>query len=217
MDNRKMAVQVKKLCKQYDSENVILKDLNLSISKGEMVAIVGSSGSGKSTLLNIIGLISKPSSGSVLINGKVVKGINSKQSMLLRRNSIGYLFQNYGLVDEESVYWNLMLPFAYKKMKKQECRKKIDSLLLDMGMEKLKNKKIHQLSGGEQQRIAIARLILQDSDIILADEPTGSLDYQNRDRVLYYLQQLHQIGKTIIIVTHDPNVADFCERKIQIG
>ncbi len=177
---------------------------------------MGESGKGKTTLLNIIGLISDKSGGDITIYDYNNPRINSKESMLLRRNKIGYLFQNYGLIDDESVLWNLKLALTYKKMSKKEKNDKIDNLLNEFNILKLKNKKVYQLSGGEQQRIALIRLILQESNLILADEPTGSLDEENRNFVISVLKKLNDGGKTIIIVTHDSYVGSQCERIVNI-
>lgn len=209
------AIELINISKAF-KRNTVIDNISLSVEKGEMVSITGTSGKGKTTLLNMIGLISKPSSGTIKINGKSIKNINSKSAMLMRRNAIGYLFQNYGLVDDESVLWNLKLALTYKKIKSGKKIKSIDDLLRKFDMLSLKNKKVYQLSGGEQQRIAIIRLILQDCDIILADEPTGSLDIQNRDMVLSYLRELNKLGKTVVIVTHDMEVANQCSRIINI-
>lgn len=209
------AIELVNVNKKFDN-NTVINNISFDINQGEMVSIVGTSGKGKTTLLNMMGLISKTSSGSIKILGKEICGINSKKAMLLRRKVIGYLFQNYGLVDDESVAWNLKLALSYKKLSKKEKDKKINDILEKFNMSALKSKKIYQLSGGEQQRVAIMRLILQDCDIILADEPTGSLDSQNRDKVISYLRGLNNLGKTVVIVTHDMVVANECDRIISI-
>lgn len=209
------AIELVNVSKKFDN-NTVINNISFDINQGEMVSIVGTSGKGKTTLLNMMGLISKTSSGSIKILGKEICGINSKKAMLLRRKVIGYLFQNYGLVDDESVAWNLKLALSYKKLPKKEKDKKINDILEKFNMSALKSKKIYQLSGGEQQRVAIMRLILQDCDIILADEPTGSLDTQNRDKVISYLRELNNLGKTVVIVTHDMVVANECDRIISI-
>lgn len=209
------AIELVNVSKKFDN-NTVINNISFDINQGEMVSIVGTSGKGKTTLLNMMGLISKTSSGSIKILGKEICGINSKKAMLLRRKVIGYLFQNYGLVDDESVAWNLKLALSYKQLSKKEKDKKINDILEKFNMSALKSKKIYQLSGGEQQRVAIMRLILQDCDIILADEPTGSLDTQNRDKVISYLRELNNLGKTVVIVTHDMVVANECDRIINI-
>ena len=206
---------LKNISKEFDN-NLVLSNINLTVESGEMIAIMGESGHGKTTLLNIIGLISNKSSGDITIYNSINPNISSKEAMLFRRNKIGYLFQNYGLIDDESVLWNLKLALAYKKISKKEKINKIDKLLEEFNILKLRNKKVYQLSGGEQQRIAIIRLILKESDLILADEPTGSLDSENRNFIMSSLKNLNKTGKTIIIVTHDPYVASNCEKVINI-
>ena len=198
------------------NDQYILQNIKLTINKGEMVALVGKSGSGKTTLLNILGLISAPSSGRYKIKGKSINSINSKQAMILRRNTIGYLFQNYGLIDDETVEWNLRLAYAYKKIPKREQELQINQLLNEFQLEGKGKNKVFQLSGGEQQRVALIKLIIRDCEIILADEPTGSLDAGNRDLVIERLKDMNKLGKTIVIVTHDLNVAEKCNRLVEL-
>lgn len=209
-----MVIELKNINKKYGNKE-LFKDLNLSIKKGEMIAITGKSGSGKSTLLNILGLIDKPDSGDIIICNNKNPYYNEKEKIKLFRYNIGYLFQNYALIDNYTVSKNLDIALEYvrsnnKKELKEEALKKVG--LLD----KLNNK-IFELSGGEQQRIALARLMIKKNDIILADEPTGSLDDLNRDIILNLLKKLNNEGKTIIIVTHDNIVADMCTRKINLN
>lgn len=209
-------LELKNISKIFGQEKV-LENISLNVDKGEMIAVVGKSGSGKTTILNILGLISSPSSGEYRIDNKTVKNINSKTAMLLRRNYIGYLFQNYGLVEDETVEWNLKLAYAYKNVKKKEQKEQITKFLYEFNLSGKGKKKIFQLSGGEQQRVALIRLIIKDCKIILADEPTGSLDEGNRDMVMDRLAELNKRGKTIIVVTHDMEVAAMCRRIIDLG
>jgi len=211
----KRIISVNNLCKCYKDKKV-LDNISFNINENEMVAIVGESGRGKTTLLNILGLVSVQSSGEYKVFDKTVKNINSKEAMLLRRFKIGYLFQNYGLVEEETVEWNIDLAFAYKKISKKEKKERMHDCLKDFSLENLQKKKVFQLSGGEQQRVALIKLIIQDNDIILADEPTGSLDIANRDIVINKLLDLKNRGKTIIIVTHDEYISSRCDRVIRI-
>lgn len=206
-------LEIKDIGKKFD-EQFVLKNINFQINKGEMVALVGESG--KTTLLNILGLISLPSSGSYRIKGQKIDNINSKKAMMIRRNTIGYLFQNYGLIEDETVEWNLKIAYAYKKVSKKEQASQMNQLLEEFQLSgKLKNK-VFQLSGGEQQRVALIKLIIKDCEIILADEPTGSLDTRNRDLVMNKLIDLNKQDKTIVIVTHDLNVAKRCDRVIKL-
>lgn len=202
--------------KTFDKKSVLFDKLNLKISDGEFVGLIGKSGSGKSTLLNIIGLITRIDEGNIIINGKEKLTSKSKEAILLRRNTIGYLFQNYGLVDEETVKWNLLLSLEYKNSNKVDKTKKIKELLNDFGLEGYIDKKVYQLSGGEQQRIAIIKLILQESKIILADEPTSGLDKENVNAVMSYLSQLNNEGVTVIMVTHDLELSNYFSRVINV-
>ena len=208
-----MEIQLVNLNKKYGSK-YIFKDFNLSISKGEMVAIIGESGKGKTTLLNMIGLIDNPNSGDIVIQGIKNPWKNEKTKLNLLRYTIGYLFQNYALIENESVSKNLNVALEYIKAKNKENMKKV--ALEKVGLSDKINNKIFELSGGEQQRVSLARLLLKKNDIILADEPTGALDSENRDNILNLLIELNKDGKTIVIVTHDKYVAKKCTRIIAL-
>ncbi|MGM7700297.1 putative bacteriocin export ABC transporter [Pseudalkalibacillus sp. Hm43] len=208
-------IELKNINKAYEKEE-IFSDVNLSIKQGEMVAITGESGKGKTTLLNIMGLITKKDAGQLKLFGEDNPAIHSKSAMMLRRNKIGYLFQNYGLVDDETVKWNLNLALEYKKLNKKKRLEKVESLLKEFGLYHLKDKMVYQLSGGEQQRIAIMRLILQESDLILADEPTASLDADNERIIMDYLKKLNGLGKTIVVVTHNHKILPYFSRIIRL-
>lgn len=208
-------VRLENICQEFN-ENKVIENINFSIYDGEMVAIMGKSGKGKTTLLNIMGLISKPSQGDLYLFNQKNVNINSKQAMLLRRHKIGYLFQNYGLVEDETVKWNLNIALEYKKLSKNERVQKIKEALKILHLEELMDKHVYKLSGGEQQRIAMLKLYLQESQLILADEPTGSLDEENRDVIIQMLRDFNNDGKTIVIVTHDNHIAQTCSRVINI-
>lgn len=209
-------IELQNVSKKFSSETA-LKNISLKIERGEIVAITGESGCGKTTLLNILGLIMKPTSGNYNMAGVRIDNINSKKAMLLRRYKIGYLFQNYGLVEDETVDWNLRLEYTYKKINKAGRNKQIIKMLKEFNLSDVRKKKIYELSGGQQQRIALIRLLIKDSDIILADEPTGSLDPANRDMVMDYLKEFNENGKTVVVVTHDPAVAGMCQREIKLS
>lgn len=208
-----MIIELKNINKSY-SNKYLFKNLDFSIKKGEMVAITGTSGVGKSTLLNIIGLIDKPDSGEVVICSNKNPFDKEKVKLKLFRDNIGYLFQNYALVDNYTVSKNLDIALEYVKNKNKKRLK--EEALEKVGLLDKLNNKIFELSGGEQQRVALARLMLKEKDIILADEPTGSLDEDNRDIILKLLKQLNDEGKTIVLVTHDKTVANMCNREINI-
>ena len=208
-----MVVKLNGINKSFD-DLPVLKNLTLKIDKGEMVAIVGHSGSGKSTLLNIMGLLEKKTSGDLEVLGNLNVKPFSRKGIKLLRNHIGFLFQNYALLDDKTVEYNLAIA-----VDKGFCRVSVDDInksLKIVGLEGFNNKKIYQCSGGEQPRVAIARLLLKKSSLIFADEPTGSLDEDNRNSIVELLKNLNQEGKTIVVVTHDPYVASQCHRVINL-
>lgn len=206
-------IELNNICKSFGS-NKVLENINISFSKGEMIALVGKSGSGKSTLLNIIGLLEARDSGDVIYNGKDIKNINSKQAMLIRRYNLGYIFQNFALIENETVIENLKLALEYRNVKNKN--ELIEDILRDLGLEGYRDHKVYQLSGGQQQRIALARVALKPCDIILADEPTASLDKENGDIVINMLKKYRDEGKLVIIATHDMNLAGSCDKKVNL-
>ena len=208
-----MVIKLQSINKSF-GDLLVLNDITLEIAKGEMVAIIGHSGSGKSTLINVMGLLEKKTSGDIEVLGnKNVKPF-SRKGMKLLRNNIGFLFQNFALLDDKTVEYNLAMTVdkVFGKIQKDD----IDSVLKKVGLEGLNKKTIYQCSGGEQQRVAIARLLLKKCNLIFADEPTGSLDEENRDLIVKLLKQLNEEGKTVVIVTHDPYVASECDRVIHL-
>jgi putative ABC transport system ATP-binding protein len=192
----------------------IFKDFNLKVETGEFIGIVGKSGHGKTTLLNIIGTLEEADSGIIKIMGKDIQ--KRKIKRLLLRNQLGFIFQNYALIDNASVIENLEIALKHKKMKKTQKNEAISFVLKEVGLVDYEKEKVHTLSGGEQQRVAIARLLLKDPSLILADEPTGSLDIENRDIIVSLFQKLHKRGKTIIMVTHDKDLIQFFSRTVQL-
>ena len=194
----------------------IFNNFSLNISEGEFVALVGPSGSGKTTLLSIIGLIDDQYSGAYSFEGNENIKINSRKSQKIIREKISYLFQNFALIDNETVRYNLLLALKYVDCNKKEKIRKIKTVLAKLGLEEKLDSKISELSGGEQQRVAVARVLLKPSSLVLADEPTGSLDKTNRDNIIHLLKQMNQDGKTIVIVTHDLEVANECDRIINL-
>ena len=205
-------LELKNVNKSYDGRKII-DNLTISIPENSLVAITGKSGSGKSTILNMIGLLESIDSGSIKINGNSIPNINSSKATMLRRNTINYLFQSYALISDITVLDNLMVAMEFLDLSKKEKNDKIDKVLKDLDIFILKNKKVNTLSGGEQQRVALARCILKPGNLILADEPTGSLDSKMAEIVFELIKYLRdKYNKTVIIVTHDislANKADF--------
>ena len=195
----------------------VLKDANLSIDKGEMVAINGSSGAGKSTLLHIIGCLDKPTSGSYLLNGQNVSQLSLSKLAEIRNASFGFVMQHFALIEEDSALQNVATPLLFAKARRSQMDARAMEQLRNVGMEQMANKRIATLSGGEKQRVAIARAMVNNPEIILADEPTGALDRANTEKIVQLFQQLNEKGKTIIIVTHDDFVAQSCRRIVTIA
>lgn len=172
----------------------IFNGLNMEIAENEFVCVVGESGSGKTTLLNIMGLLEKPTSGNIEICGIKNPGLNTRKGIRLLREEISYLFQNYGLVENETVKYNVKMATRFLKIDKKKREEKIEETLDKLGLLELINEKIYCLSGGEQQRVALAKIMIKPSSIILADEPTGSLDVGNRDTVMKILKKINLVG-----------------------
>lgn len=208
-------LQLKNFSKRF-GDKVIFNNFDISINEGESVAFTGTSGCGKTTLLNALGLIDSIDKGEYFIDGNPAPKINTAKSSKIIREKIAYLFQNFALVDSFTVEDNLLLAMKYIKMNIKEKRSHIALALEKVGLKGYEKKKVYTISGGEQQRVSIARLLLKPSSIILADEPTGSLDSENRDEILTILHDMCKAGKTLIIVTHDPIVAKSCDRIVEL-
>ena len=209
-------ISVRQLSKYYGAKRVI-ENISFDISDREFVALIGPSGSGKSTLLNLIGLLETVDEGTITIDGEILPQVNSKKATHLRRNVLNYLFQSNALIPNESVSDNLMLALHYTDLTKKEKDKKIKTVLSKVHMESFLESRINELSGGEQQRIAIARAILKPGELILADEPTGSLDPQMAQTAFELLKLLRdEYGKTIILITHNMDQAQQCDRIIDL-
>ncbi|MEG0823006.1 MAG: ABC transporter ATP-binding protein [Erysipelotrichaceae bacterium] len=208
-------IEVKNITKLF-KDKAVFEKFNLNIGNGELVAITGKSGCGKTTLLNMIGLIDTVYNGEIEYNGTTLHSLSSRQKQIFIRNNINYLFQNYALVDDSTVYDNLKLAMYYDKIPLKEKNEIIKKSLKEVNLAGYEDKKVYTLSGGEQQRVALARAMIKKGNIILADEPTGNLDEENRNIVLSSLIDQNKLGKTVIIVTHDPYVASKCNRIINL-
>jgi putative ABC transport system ATP-binding protein len=208
-------IELKNISKKYE-DKVIFNNLNLEIEKGEFVAIMGASGAGKSTLLNIIGLLEKADAGDIVIHGVTNPRLQKRDGRTLLRNNMTYLFQNYGLIENQTVFENMEIAIRFDSLSKADKSNKIIEALERVGLEGVEDTKVYKLSGGEQQRVALAKIMIKAADIILADEPTGSLDADNKAIVLNILKKFNDEGRTIIIVTHDEEVTKCAKREIRL-
>lgn len=200
-----------------DNEFQALYDVDLHIEKGEMVAIMGRSGAGKSTLLHILGFVDTFEAGEYYLEGTKVDDFGEAKRARIRNEKFGIIMQDFALVDNFSVMENVMLPVDFSKKKGKDKKARVKNALKSVGIEALASKKVSKLSGGQKQRVAIARAIVNNPSIILADEPTGSLDTKTADEIMSVFKELNKADKTIIIITHDINIAKQCERIIEIN
>ena len=213
-------VQLENVVKTYsvgDSEVHALRGISFSIAQGEFVSIMGPSGSGKSTCMNMIGCLDRPSSGSVIINGREISGMNEKELAVLRNCTIGFIFQQYHLITSMNVLENVMLPLKYQRVDRQERIRRAEAALEAVGLSQRLKHRPHELSGGQKQRVAIARAMVTKPKILLADEPTGALDSETGQQVMETFRQINkERGTTVIIVTHDPRIGESTKRCIRI-
>lgn len=193
-----------------------LKNVNINIKEGEMIAIMGPSGSGKSTLLNIIGFIDEPTAGNYFLRNTELSELRKKKFNKIRNKEIGFVFQYFALLKEYSALDNVILPLSYRKLSNKERRENALKCMEAVGIKSMSEKLPSELSGGQQQRVAIARALVGEPEIILADEPTGALDQKKGEDIINIFKDLNKQGKTIIIVTHDPNIANKCDRIIYL-
>ncbi len=213
-------IELKDICKSYYGqgiENKVLRHIDFKIEKGEFVMLYGESGSGKTTLLNMIGLLDPCTSGEILLNGENITNLAGDEQARLRNQTFGYVFQSFYLIPELNVTENVCLPAGYAGKKKKEMVRRAGILLQEVGLADKKKFRPSQLSGGEKQRVAIARALMNDPDIILADEPTGNLDSGNSEKIMTLLKKQHLQGKTIVMVTHDPEMDRYATRKIRMA
>ena len=213
----KKLIELKNINKSYrngDQELQVLKDISLEVEEGEFVAIMGPSGSGKSTLMNIIGCLDKASSGTYHIEGTDVSELSDNQLSDLRNQKIGFVFQNFNLMPKLTACQNVELPLTYMKIPKKERRERALEMLRSVGLEERSDFKPMELSGGQKQRVAIARALVTNPSFILGDEPTGALDTKTSVQIMDLFKQFNDEGKTIVIITHEPEVAQLCKQTV---
>lgn len=210
-------IKIEKMSKIFRTEEVetkALSEVSITINQGEFVTIMGASGSGKSTLLNIVGLLDSATSGSYTLLNEEIIHKKEKEKAIIRKQHIGFIFQNFNLIDELSVFDNIELPLIYNKISSPERKKRVEQMAERLGISHRLKHFPQQLSGGQQQRVAVARALINEPKIILADEPTGNLDSKNGNEVMELLTDLHANGATILMVTHSNYDASFSQRTI---
>lgn len=212
-------IEIQNISKSFrtdEVETLALRDVSLKVDKGEFVAVMGPSGCGKSTLLNILGLLDNPTDGKYLLDGKEVGSLKERDRTILRKGKIGFVFQNFNLIDELNIEENVELPLHYLGVKASERKKRVKEVLERMNISHRAKHFPQQLSGGQQQRAAIARAVVASPGLILADEPTGNLDSKNGEEVMRLLTELNREGTTIVMVTHSQHDASYTHRVINL-
>ena len=212
-----MIITVDKVNKTYKNGSLelqVLKNISFKVQKGEFLAIMGSSGSGKSTMMNILACLDSQYEGTYILDGIDISKLTENQLSEIRNKKIGFIFQSFNLLPRLSALENVELPLVYSSVPKAERHKRAAELLEMVGLKDRMHHKPNELSGGQRQRVDIARALVNDPSIILADEPTGNLDSKSEEEIIEILQELNRTGKTIVIVTHEPNIGDIAQRKI---
>ncbi len=205
---------IKKLFQNGDETVTAIDDVSLSIKQNEFVAVMGSSGSGKSTLMNVLGCLDTPSSGKYILDNKDVASLTDDELSSIRNQHIGFIFQTFHLLPKLNVIENVKLPLRYSSVDSEEADKRALDLIDRVGLSHRKNHKPFELSGGQRQRVAIARALINKPSVILADEPTGNLDSKTSSEIMALLTELHQQGQTIVMVTHEDDIAEYAQRVI---
>lgn len=214
-----MLIQLNNIHKDYgQGDNLVkaLDGLSLQVEEGEMVAVMGKSGSGKSTLLNVIGGLDTIDKGDYFFNNDRITFTNQNQMACFRHNKIGFIVQNFALIGRKTVFDNIALPLKYNRLARSEIKTKVMAAISNMGLQDKVNRYPYQLSGGQCQRVAIARALINEPALLLADEPTGALDSRTEREVMRVLLEFNRQGKTMLIVTHDSNIASLCHRTVHI-
>lgn len=215
----KEILRMENIVKTYrmgEEDQVVLKGVNLTISEGEFISILGPSGSGKSTMMNIIGCLDTPTSGSYVLDDRNIANQTEKQLARIRSKEIGFIFQSFQLLPRLSARQNVELPLIYAKFSQAERKRIAEEMLIKVGLEDKMDHRPNQLSGGQQQRVAIARALSTNPTILLADEPTGALDQKTGKQVMDLFCELHKEGRTIVMITHDVSIARYASRIVRI-
>lgn len=219
MNNNSPLIRMVGISKVYQTGELltpVLNGIDLEVERGEFAALMGPSGSGKSTLLHILGLLDRPTSGSYYLNDRDVAGLDDDEASTTRNRLLGFVFQSFYLIAYATAMENVLLPGLYSDTPQKELRRRAEELLVRVGLGDRMHHRPSQLSGGQQQRVALARAMLNNPELILADEPTGQLDSNTSEEIMELLTAVNKQGKTIIVVTHDPQTAAYARRKIQI-
>ena len=212
-------IRIKDLSKYYqlgDTRTQVLKQVNLHVQPGELAALMGQSGAGKSTLLNIIGILDTYDAGSYYLNKVLIKNLTESEASRYRNQFIGFVFQRFYLIPSKTALYNVALPLYYQRIGKKERLARAEAMLERVGLKDHQAHLPNELSGGQQQRVAIARALITNPPLLLADEPTGALDSSTSEEIMALFKELHQAGKTVLIVTHSAEVANQCDRTIVI-
>ena len=212
-------IKIKNIARHFKVGSELIKALrtiDLNIKKNEFVALMGQSGSGKSTLMNILGCLDTPTHGSYVLNEQVVSELNDDNLAEIRNKEIGFVFQTFNLLPRSTALENVMLPLVYAGIPREKREEKAMSALIKVGLENRVNHKPNELSGGQRQRVAVARALVNDPSIILADEPTGNLDSATSIEIMVLFQEIHKNGNTVIVVTHEENIAQYTHRIVRL-
>ena len=212
-------IEIKELHKSYSmgkSTLHVLKGINFNVAEGEMVAIMGSSGSGKSTLLNILGMLDVANEGTYNLDGKLIKDLDETKAAIYRNKFLGFVFQSFNLISYKTALENVMLPLYYQKISRKERQQSAQKNLEDVGLGPWASHHPNELSGGQKQRVAIARALVSKPKVLLADEPTGALDSKTSYELMDLLQKINHAGKTLLIVTHELDIANMCKRIVHL-